>query len=189
MNGFGETNNGLIAAARNLGLKQRGVGDFDEDFRNGIRPATSMPLPPGPADFPVAVAPKDTPGNLSEIAALLRRILLEMIRQSTPARPVMRTTAVDDVGQTLDFSQRGIMDRLMMKNKGPNSVWYGYDFNGPAVKTSDCDLSWEIEVGETINLALCQYEKIGLRCATGETAVVHAQGWQSVAADGVSAII
>lgn len=174
------------------GKAMTGVGDYVEPFTDGIRPATSMPLPAGPADFPVQqgpfVQPTTVEGWLSKLFDLGTRILEELIRQNIAARPVIRSGASDENGTTLDWNAVGVMDRLMIRNKGPNSVWYGFDRNGPAVQAATSDESFELQTNESVNVTHCRYQKIGLRCAPGGSAVVHAIGFQTVAGNQAAAI-
>ncbi len=183
----------LVNAARNMGFRSRaprgnGVGDFVDPFLDSTRPATSMPQPPGPADFPVVPAPADQT-TLMQILDLLKRILAELIKQNIASDPVTRARSVNvsDSG-TLDWSQRGTMDRLMIRNKGPNSVWFAFDMNGPAVDAFTSDLSFELQPQESVNLSHCKFEKIGLKCGSAGGAVVHAIGFQSVAGDQAASI-
>ncbi len=186
----------LLAAARRSSshriAEKNGIGDYPETFIEQVRPATSMPLPPGPADFPIqqgaAAAPTTVMGWLEKIYALGSRLLEEMIKQNTPSRPTIRATAVTAAGQTLTWEAVGVMDRLMIRNKGPNSCWYSYDQNGPSVTPSTGDGSFELQANESVNVTHCLYQKIGVICAAGQTATVHAQGFQSVAGNNGAAI-
>ncbi len=180
----------LQQAARNQAM--RGMGDFAEPSISAIRPATSMPRPSGPANFPVQLGPQalpnDTNGLLKAIYGVLQAIRQEIVYQNTASKPAMRSTAVTDVGQTLTWQAVGIMDRLMIRNKGPDSCWYSYDTNGPNVNAFTSDLSFELQANESVNLTHCLFYKIGVRCAAGDTAVVHAQAFQSIAGNQAAAI-
>ncbi len=132
--------------------------------------------PPGPADFPVV------PGRPMSTAELLHGILTQITRQNIARIPHIRSSDVDANGQTLDWSMIGLMDTLIIRNKGPKSVWIAFDIDGPAVDNfSPSDLSWELLMNESVNLSLCQFERVGLRCAAGETGSVHAFAFQAVA--------
>ncbi len=119
---------------------------------------------------------------------LLARILEELIRQNTPSVPSIRSTDVTAVGQTLDWQAVGTMDRLMIRNKGTDSVWFSFDISGPAVINQTSDESFELQANESVNLTHAKFRKIGLRCATGKTATVNAIAFQSVAGDQAAAI-
>ncbi len=198
MNNSDISTSALMIAARRNGQRriqsgQIGMGDYTEPFIEGIRPATSAPHPMGPADFPVQQGPLTPPtttdGWLSRACSLLQRILDELIRQNTASRPVIRAVAVTAVGQTLDWTPVGVMDRLMIRNKGTNSLWYSYDKNGPAVNAFTSDESFELQANESVNLTHCIFQKIGVKCAGGQTATVHAQAFQSVAGNQAGTII
>ncbi len=172
----------LLAAAnsRNKSGPAR-LGDFNEPFLTNIRPASSIPLPKGPSDFPVQTTQPETQQQT------LDSILQELKYQNIASSPVIRSKDVDSTGQTLDWTPIGIMDRLMMRNKGPNSLWFSFDKNGPAVVASTSDESFELQANESINLTHCRFQKVGVKCSGG-TATVHAIGWQSVAGNQGAAI-
>lgn len=163
---------------------QRGMGDYPEPFIEYVRPATSMPMPPGPSDFPIEQGSVTPTTN-----DLLQRILDELVKMNIAARPVIRAKAADSTGETLDWSVLGIMDRLVIRNEGPNSVWFSFDKNGPAVQATTSDLSWELQAQESVNLDHCLFQKIGLLCAGGGTATVHAIGFQTVAGNQAASIV
>ncbi len=119
------------------------------------------------------------PGGKAAPAELLQAILNELKLQNSASKPIMRAASVTDVGKTLDWSAEGIMTRIVMRNKGPNSAWYSYDIKGPGVDAFTSNASFEIQAQESINLTATQFSMIGLRCAAGQTAVVHAQAWKS----------
>ncbi len=192
MDGFdGIPTSALMKAAGMRSKRMNGVGDFVEPFIESIRPATSMPHPPGPADFPVQVLPT-TPTTeidlLTAILGVLRNILAELIKQNIAANPVTRAQNIDSTGETLNWTAVGIMDRLMIRNKGANSVWISFDINGPAVDAFTSDLSFELQANESINLTHCAFQKIGCKCAGGQTATVHAIAFQTVAGNQAGAI-
>lgn len=166
-------------------LALRGLGDFVDEFVSGVAPATSMPKPPGPADFPIATAPVAGPATaeqwLARIFDVMSRLLDETIKQSIPSRPQIRSAAATDAGATLSWTVDGVMDRLMIRNKGTDSVWFAFDQNGASVTAATSPLSFELQANESVNLALCRFNKIGLKCATGKTATVHAIAFQSIA--------
>ncbi len=191
MNNNGVPTHVLQQAARNMSRK--GMGDFIEPSIEAIRPATSMPRPAGPADFPVQLGPQTLPntveGLLKAIYGVLQAIRQELVYQNTASRPSLRSQSVTDVGQTLTWEAVGIMDRLMIRNKGPDSCWYSYDTNGPNVNAfNPSDLSFELQANESVNVTHCLFYKIGVRCAGGKTATVHAQAFQSVAGNQAAAI-
>ncbi len=190
MNNSGVPTHVLQQAARNLA--RRGMGDFVEPTIEAIRPATSMPRPPGPADFPVQLGPQSLPndaaGLLKLVCGLLQSILQELKYQNIASKPTLRSQAVTDAGQTLTWQAVGIMDRLMIRNKGTNSCWISFDTNGPNVNAFTSDLSFELQANESVNLTHCNFYKIGVRCAAAETATVHAVAFQSVAGNQAAAI-
>jgi hypothetical protein len=87
-----------------------------------------------------------------------------------------------------DLKAYGQMGRIMIRNKGPNSVWFSFDEDGASVvpdNTSapvDADGNpcsrWELEPKESYNVDNTVFFKIGLACAAAETAVVHASASQ-----------
>lgn len=162
------------------------------NFIDQVRPATSMPLPGGPANFPVAQPPNAVPTTpleaLQQIAKKVDRLLEETIRQNIASRPVIRAKDVDQNGQTLNWQAVGIMDRLTLKNNGADNVWLAFDMNGPAVNAFTSDLSFLLKPDSTLNLTHSLFTKVGLKCASGETASVDAIAWQSVAGNQAAAI-
>lgn len=170
------------AAVRRQGV--RGFGDFDEPFIDGVRPVPTMPQPPGPANFPVNAAVPATNNDL------LTQILAELVKQNTASRPVIRSAAIGASDQsTLDWTTVGIMDRLVMRNAGPDSVWFAFDTNGPAVNAFTSDQSFEILANESINLVNCQFRKIGIATSVGTGARVNAIGFQAQAGNQSNSII
>lgn len=201
MNGFDENApdlNVLVQSTKGVGFKDQPVrrnkqlGDYAETFVDGIRPATSAPLPMGPANFPAAVAPPsnvtDSNGWLQAIYGMMARAVEELVRQNIASRPVIRSKVITDAGQTLDWSTRGTFDRLLMRNKGPNSAWFAFNMNGPAVNPTTCDLSFELQANESVNLTHCQFEKVGLKCSLGQTATISAIAFQTPAGNQAGTI-
>ncbi len=184
----------LLAASKNArraGPMKPGMGDFAEPFIDGVRPATSMPMPAGPADFPVQIAtavPTTVEDLLRAILDAIERGVQELIKQNIAAEPVLRAQDITDVGQTLNWSSVGIMDRLMLRNKGANSVWIAFDINGPAVDSFTSDLSFELQANESINLTHCAFQKIGAKCSSGQTATLHGVAFQTIAGNQAGAI-
>ncbi len=182
----------LKATGRAPSRGMSGVGDFVDPFVEGVRPATSMPLPPGPANFPMSQPPLEQPktieGWLERTCDWLSRIYTEIVRQNISARPVVRCKDVDNTGQTLDWTSVGIMDRITLKNDGPDEVWLAFDTSGPAVFADTSDLSFPLKADSTLNLTHSLFSKIGVRCAPGDTAVVNAIAWQTVAGNQNAAI-
>lgn len=158
-----------------------GFGDFDEPFIAGVQPA-NFPKPPGPSDFPVATTDTQT---AAEVQAA---ILQELKYQNIASRPVGRSADVDGGGQTLDWSPVGVMDRIVMRNKGPNSLWYSWDKNGPAVQAFTSNESTELQMNESMAFTHCIFQKIGVRCQGGQTATIHATAFQSVAGNQAASI-
>lgn len=203
MNSYDDIPTSVLAKAAGMS----GLGAAPQNYRNPnfierVQPATSMPLPGGPANFPVRPAapanqalPNDTNGLLKALIDEVRavrdvglRILEEMIRQGTAARPVIRAKDVTAAGQTLNWQSVGIMDRLMLKNNGADTVWFAFDMNGPAVNAFTSDLSFSLKADSTVNLSLSLFTKVGVKCAAGKTATVDAVAWQSVAGNQAAAI-
>ncbi len=182
MNNNDVPHNILMKAAQSRSSGLFGFGDFVEPFIEGIRPATSMPQPPGPADFPVQTNAPVTDNDL------LKRILAELIAMNTPARPVIRSLIANEDGQTLDWQAAGIMDRLVMINNGPDPLWYAFDVSGPAVNAFTGDQSFELLANTSINLERCQFYKIGVICASGKTSTVNAIAFRSVAGNQAASI-
>lgn len=186
--------NGQRASAQKGQAQGMGMGDFFEPFTDAVRPATSAPHPMGPSDFPVALAPMSPPQTLMDWAAkifgVLTQIKDQLVMQNTASRPVIRSRSVDGTGQTLDWTPVGIMDRLMIRNLGPDPCWFSFDMNGPAVNAFTGDQSFELQMNESVNLTHCQFQKIGVKCqGGGDTATVHAIGFHSVAGNQMDSII
>ena len=163
----------------------RGFGDFDEPHIDAVRPVPNMPRPPGPANFPLS---ENAPVSSND---LLKQILAELVKQNTASRPVIRSKSlgVSDNG-TLDWTTVGIMDRLVMRNAGPDNVWFAFDTNGPAVNGFTSDQSFLILPNESINLVNCQFRKIGLITGPGTTgATVNAIAFQAQAGNQSNSII
>ncbi len=180
------------AAAQQQARGRSGMGDYVEPFTDGIQPNFSMPRPPGPADFPVQQAPTQLPndavGLLKLVFGKLDRILEELIRQNIASRPVTRCKDITNAGQTLDWHSVGVMDRLTLKNDGPDPVWIAFDVSGPAVVAGTSDLSFPLKADSTINLTHSLFSKIGVKTASGKTATVNAIAWQTVAGNQAAAI-
>lgn len=169
-------------AVRKQGV--RGFGDFDEPFIDGVRPVPTAPQPPGPANFPVN---ENAPATSND---LLKQILSELVKQNTASRPVIRSADLlaSDTG-TLDWITVGIMDRLVLRNAGPGSVWFAFDTNGPAVNAFTSDQSFMVLANESINLVNCQFRKIGLATNVGGAATVNAIGFQAQAGNQSNSIL
>jgi len=153
----------------------QGLNDYREALRRRIAASSggidlaSM----GPSNFPV-----DAPS----VAATLGDVLQELKLQNVARIPILRAAVVDTTGVTLDWSQIGLMDRFLFRNKGPQSVWIAFDVGGPAVDAFVSDLSFEVQANESISIPLCQFYKIGCRCAAG-SGTVHAVAFQATAGD------
>lgn len=164
------------------------VGDFDEPFTTGVRPVPAIPSPAGPSNFPVNPA-----ASTATTEQLLAQVLAELVKQNTASKPVIRSSLVVGGGgdATLDWTTIGIMDRIVMRNIGPGPVWFAFDINGPAVNPFTGDQSFEIQVGESINLSNCSFRKIGLRTDPTNIlgATVNAIGFQAVAGNQAASIL
>lgn len=182
----------LAAGTKTSGEKQPahprnrkpGMGDFMQPFISAIRPATSMPIPAGPADFPTQQIPgpiETDSQKLDEIIRLLRICAEQLIRQNSAANPVIRSVAATQTGGTMDWSQFGEFDRLMIINLGPDAVWLQFDQNGPAVLVGVSDNAFELTPNMSVNITHSVFDKIGLKCDIGKTATVQAIAWQTPA--------
>ncbi len=164
----------------------------EPNFIDQVRPATSMPRPPGPANFPVAQPPNVLPTTplqaLQQLGQKIDRLIEETVRQNIASRPVTRAKDVTAAGQTLNWQAVGIMDRLTLKNNGADTVWLAFDTNGPAVNAFTSDLSFSLKADSTLNLTHSLFTKVGVKCAAGKTATVDAIAWQSVAGNQAAAI-
>lgn len=150
------------------------MGDYQNPLAQRIPPATSMPMPPGPAKFPTETQLVKTP------AQLLADILRELKNQMMPTKGIFRSATVTGARpQTLDWSAMGMMTRLVIRNAGPQSVWFNFDMDGLGVDNfNPSDQSWMLQAQESFNVTNELFMKIGLRCAVGaNTAVVHARAW------------
>ena len=191
MNGFNDSSEeeflARMRAQGQSGARRNhpGVGDYNDPAHiEAIRPATSMPLSPGPANFPIQKGalsqPKTIEGIAKEGNSILSRILEELVRQNSSSNPVIRSKLANTTGVTLDWSQFGLFDRIMMRNAGPNTVYFSFDLNGQNVDNFTSDLSFMLQANESANFSHCKFRKIGLKCAAG-TATVNAVAFQTQA--------
>lgn len=146
-----------------------GLRDYNNPILQRVLPATSMPMPPGPAAFPI------------DNQAVSNPILEELIRQFTPSPGIIRA-GVAQVGRplTLDWSAMGEMNRVAIQNSGPNTVWLAFDINGSGVDNFTSDQSWQLLSLGSLNLTLIKFYKIGFNVAAG-SALIHAIAFQSPA--------
>lgn len=163
------------------GMGGIGLGDYPENFIDEVQPAP-VTIPIGPANFPVSTDPNAT------MTQLLQNILDELVRQNTAARPVIRSSLAGSTGATLNWDSVGVMDRLMMRNSGPQSVWFSFDRDGSSVQAFTSDESFELQANESVNLTHCIFSKIGLKCAGGGAATVNSVAFQTVAGNQGAAI-
>lgn len=154
-----------------------GLDDYSSDFPAQVTPATNVPKPRGPSNFPVQTPPPSTPTEL------LQGILKQVTNQNLARIPHIRSRDIDQNGQTLDWSQIGLMDKFLLRNKGPDSVWVSFDMAGPSVDSFTSDLSIEVQMNESWNIPFCQFYKIGAKCAAGGTGTLHAIAFQASAGD------
>lgn len=143
--------------------------DYVNPFAHTTTPSQSLVTPPGPADTPIqkAVQPPAT----------LNDLLQQMRQNNDPQRAVFRGLAIGAGGNgTLDWSMLGLMTRIVIRNKGPFSVFFAFDISGPQINTFTSDNSWELQANESFN-ADTVFFKIGLRCSAGQNAVVNASAW------------
>lgn len=148
-----------------------GMRDYDNPIVNRIPPPTSFPHPIGPTNAPISPAVPPAVSNAD--------LLKELKSQSYGVKPLIRSAVVTGgVPRTLDWSAFGIMNRLVIRNMGPQSVWFSFDVDGGNVDNfTPSDTSWELQSNESVNLTNISFQRIGLRCAAGATtARVHAIG-------------
>jgi cysteine synthase len=126
------------------------------------------------------------------VPATLGSVQQELINQSVATQPYIRSalvtgaiTGVPDQPQTLDWSMLGVMQRLMIRNKGPNSVWMSFDKSGGSVPPTVSNDSIEIQAQEAWIFERTLFQRVGLRCAassgSANTATVHAVAWRGPA--------
>lgn len=174
--------NGFDIPDHVLAARRTGVGDFEEELRARVSPAL-VRQPIGPANFPVKL-----PDGDASTEATLNAILKEIKAQNTAAKPIIRGKVANPT-ETLDWDAMGVMDRLIIRNAGPSTVYFAFDKDGQAVEASVGNESWMLESKEAVCLTHSRFSKIGLRCAAGDSASVNAIGWQSVAGDQGSSIV
>ena len=141
-----------------------GMGDYKSWLANRLVPAEGFPKPLGITDAPVQTTPA-APATLDDVASILNN-------QNQPMQPLLRAMLVDSTGETMDWSAHGTMTRIMIRNKGPNSVWFAFDTFGQSVVAATSDLSWELQSQEALSIERCTFNKIGLKSPSGGT--VHA---------------
>lgn len=152
-----------------------------------ILPPTGVPHPMGPSNFPQKLP--DAPSTpLSELQQL-RQLLANMMDKNSARVPLIRSGDVTSTGQTFDWSMMGDMERLMIRNKGTNSVWIAFEAEGTNVDNFTSDGSIEIQAQEAWSFTQCKFQKIGLRCSAGQTATVHAVAFQKAFGDFGGAIV
>jgi hypothetical protein len=162
--------------------------DYNMPPQARIRPTASDVSQMGPLNSPVKAqspAEKVLNGMLEE----LRRVSNLLSLNFTSYTPIIRSAAVTGTGATLDWSMHGKMQRIVLRNKGASSVWMTFDMDGANVPAYVCDNSYELQANESLALEACTFEKVGLRCAQGGTATVHAiafKGGPPVGAGGAA---
>lgn len=164
----------LIAVLSKSG-SMRGLGDYKNWLQDQISPSEGFIKPYGPANFPTntpASKPKDAIDGLEKIHA-------ELVRQRTPTRPLIRSKLVDQNGITLDWTANGQMSRLMIRNKGPNSIWMAFDQKGASVDNFTSNNSVEVQANESWNVELCAFAYLGLKAGAGNTGTAHAIAFPS----------
>lgn len=158
-----------------------------QPLRERIVPAKGYINPPGMTNFPVKL-PETAPTPLNELQQI-KQLLANLMDQNAARTPILRGRDVTDVGQTMDFSMFGDMARVMIRNAGPDSVWMSFNEDGRNTPTTTGDGSFEIQAQEAVSITNCQFQKIGLRCATGDTGKVHAIAFQKSFGDFGGAIV
>jgi hypothetical protein len=161
------------------------MGDVSNPALIQTSPAISQPVPAGPSVTPVG---QSKPG-----AATLNNVQAELINQSVATKAEIRSALVTgavtggavDQPQTLDWRALGVMQRLEIRNKGPNSVWMAFDVAGAGVNNYVSNQSIELQSQEAWIFPLTAFRMIGLRCGVSagspQTATVHAVAWQGPA--------
>ncbi len=162
-----------------------GLRDYGTGFPKLVAPASGLVRPPdspgssnppGPDNFPVVPAEK------MNAVDLLGEILKQVTYQNIARMPHIRSIAVDATGETLDWSMIGLMDSIVIQNLGPDTVFISFDIDGTATDNfAPSDLSVPLLANASINLTLCQFYKIGCRCAAGKTGLVFGIAFQAVA--------
>lgn len=150
----------------------RGINDYDAALASRTSPANRGSGPPGPANFPVTGPPTSATD-----------LLQQLVNQNAARQPHLRAADVTSVGQTLDWSSLGLMDRILIRNKGGSSVWIAFDTEGQNVDAFTSDLSYELQAQESICIPGCQFYKIGCRCAALGTGTVHAVAFLAAAGE------
>jgi len=154
----------------------QGLRDYGNPILQRVLPATSMPMPPGPAAFPIQQAQDNKTTD-----DLLRDLIAELKNQFTPSPGIIRA-GLCQVGRplTLDWSAMGVMNRVAIQNAGPNTCWLAFDVNGGGVDGFTSDQSWQLLSLGSLNLTLIKFYKIGIIVTAG-TALIHAIAFQSPA--------
>lgn len=136
----------------------------------------------GPTQSPVSTGKMD---EQQSVQSLLMQLLRQVTYQNVARTPIIRSVTETGLGSTLDWSSIGMMDRLMIRNAGPQSVYFAFDVDGPSVDMSNGDLSFWLQANESVNISHCKFYKIGVRTIAGGgvLAVVNAIAFQSVAGD------
>lgn len=155
------------------------LGDYGNQIFDRRVPATGIERQQGPVQFPVTSPPK--PATLDDVRK-------ELAAQNLSLRPNMRAAVVTSAGITLDWSNVGVMERIMIRNKGPNSVWISFDIEGKAVIAAVSDLSWELQSQEALSIPRCLFQKIGCKCAGIQGGTVHAIAFQNSGRDYAGAV-
>lgn len=156
-------------------------------LRDRVVPPRGFVPPIGPSNFPVELPPeKETPLS---VLRELRQLVQNLMDQNAARAGIIRAADVTDAGQTLDWSQFGDMARVMMRNKGPDSLWFSFNEDGQNVPPTTGDGSFEIQAQEAISIPNILFQKIGVRCATGDTATIHAIAFQKSFGDFGGSIV
>jgi hypothetical protein len=155
------------------------LNDYSNPQLRRTLPSPDMPLPPGPANFPIKHGQGGGGGGGSD--QTLQYILQQLIAQYTPTTPYIRAASIGTVAAngnaTLDWTAIGSMNRIAIRNIGPGNVWLSFDVAGPAVPAYTSDGSWQLQPNESLNLANVKFRQIGI----SGYGVVHAVAFQSPA--------
>jgi hypothetical protein len=153
----------------------RGLGDWmgGNGFSQGTPHAIAAPVRPAAADFPIVAA---KPGEVTAAtnANQLQQILNELKRQNAATPAHIRSGWVTRTGITLDWSNVGVMSRVMMRlqwidlSTSPGNVYFAFDIDGTQVDVSGgvTNVAY-IQYNESYNFTNTKFKKIGLRMSTG----------------------
>jgi hypothetical protein len=103
----------------------------------------------------------------------IKQLLANTLQKQQAQTGIIRAALVTDAGHTFDWSMIGNMSRILLRNAGPDSVWIAFNEDGPNTPPTTGNGSIEVQAQEAWSIPNILFQKIGLRCATGDTAKVH----------------